>query len=249
MTQLKGKIALITGANGGFGVEIARKFASAGAHVVLHGRQAEPLEAHAEELRTQGWTASTFIAELDDPASLAQACKDLASRHTHIDCVINNAGARDRRSVAELDRDAFRHLVEVNLVAPYDLVRQLLPRMPAGSSVVNITSIAGSIAKAGDPAYTASKGGLESLTRALAAEWGSRGIRVNAVAPGFFATEPNASFVADTTVGEFLKTRTALGRWGRPEEVAGIIAFLCSQEASYITGATIPVDGGYLAHF
>lgn len=249
MTQLNGKTALITGANGGFGVEIAKRFAAAGAHVILHGRQAAPLEVHADTLRAQGWDASTCIAELDDPHSLTLACEDLTRRHTHIDCVINNAGTRDRRGVAELDRDAFRHLVEVNLVAPYDLVRHLLPCMPPGSSVVNITSIAGPIARAGDPAYTASKGGLESLTRALAAEWGSRGIRVNAVAPGYFATQANANFVADTAIGEFLKVRTALGRWGRPEEVAGIIAFLCSQEASYITGVTIPVDGGYLAHF
>lgn len=249
MIDLKGKVALVTGASGGLGIEMARGLARAGAHVVLHGRQAGKLETCVAMLRQEGGQASMLVADLADAVELESACSALFEHHPCIDHIVNNAGTRDRRGISILDRQAFRNLVEVNLVAPYDLLHRLLPCMPRGGSIVNITSIAGQIAPAGDPAYAAAKGGLEALTRSLAAELGPRGIRVNSVAPGFFATEPNAALVADTAIDEHLQRRTSLGRWGRPEEIAGIVAFLCSDQASYITGATIPVDGGYLAHF
>jgi gluconate 5-dehydrogenase len=249
MYELNGKLALVTGAAGGLGTEIARKLAQAGAHVVLHGRQPAMLEAQVAALQALGYAASSFVADLADPHQLAHACETLLAQHPRIDFVVNNAGARDRRGVTKMGRDAFRQIVEVNLVAPYDLIRMLVPHMPAGGAIVNITSIAGQITPAGDPAYAAAKGGLDALTRSLAAELGPRGIRVNSVAPGFFATEANGALVADAAIAEHLQRRTSLGRWGQPKEVAGVVAFLCSADASYITGATIPVDGGYLAHF
>lgn len=243
---LAGRVALVTGAARGLGLAIARRLAEDGAAVWLNGRDAASLQAAASAIEGDARVMAFDIA--DDAASEAAFAR-IASE-TGLDILVNNVGNRDRRPMVEMDREAMRAMLETNLVAPFDLARRAAALMwtRGYGRIVNITSIAAEIAR-GDVAYTTSKGGLAALTRALAAELGSGGITVNSVSPGYFATEANAAMVADPAIADHLARRTSLGRWGNPGEVAGAVAFLVSPEASYITGHSLSVDGGYLAHF
>ncbi|WP_374140346.1 SDR family oxidoreductase [Sphingomonas sp.] len=241
---------MVTGAARGLGFEIARALARAGARVILNGRDEARLLAAATLIDGEVATAAFDVASPDAEENVAA----IAAQHG-LDILVNNVGQRGRQPLDAFDLGGVRALTDANLVAPLMLARAAARGMAGRAKgagcgrIINITSIAGPIANSGSAVYTMTKGGLAALTRALAADFGPDGITVNAIAPGFFATEANAGMVADPAIGNMLARRTSLGRWGRPEEIAGAAVFLASDAASYITGQTITVDGGFLAHF
>jgi gluconate 5-dehydrogenase len=246
--SLSGRTVLVTGSSRGLGWEIARAMAEAGAAVLLNGRDAARLDELAATLTAEGLTAS---AARFDVADWSAASDWIGKRGGSVDILVNNVGVRHRKSMPDIPPEDFAHVVDVNLTSAYVMARGLAPAMTARGSgvIVNITSIAGPISRANDIAYTAAKGGLAALTRSLAVELGSKGIRCNAVAPGYFATEANAAWVDDPVTAAFVDSRVPMKRWGRPPEIAGAAVFLASPAASYLNGQVLTVDGGLTASF
>jgi gluconate 5-dehydrogenase len=246
--SLKGRTALVTGSVRGLGLAMARGLARAGARVILNGRDRAAVDDVAGDLRSEGLDVdgSAFdVAELDTARAAVRALGPL-------DILVNNVGHRDRRGLDELTPDDVSRLLDVNLTSAYALsqtvARSFADRGRPGR-IINVSSVMGSLGRRGDIAYSTAKAGLDGLTRALAADLGPTGTTVNAVAPGTFATEVNSRLAGDPTWTRWLGTRTALGRWGRPEEIAGIVVFLAGDTASFLTGQTIAVDGGMTVTF
>lgn len=253
--NLQGHVALVTGAGRGLGLAMARALAEHGATVWINGRDAHQLDSAAAQIRDAarpaGGNAHALPFDVADEAAASAAVARVLAESGRIDILINNVGQRRRQSLDELPARALRELLETNLVSAWHLCREVARPMRAQGAgrIINVTSIAGPIARAGDAAYTTGKGALEAFTRALAAELGPQGINVNAIAPGYFATDTNAGMVDDAATAAWLAQRSSLGRWGQPAEIGGAAVFLASAAASYVTGQVLVVDGGYLAHF
>lgn len=243
--RLDGKVAVVTGASSGLGVAIARGLAEAGADVVLGARRADRLrdtEAMVRETGRRVLSIATDVASPDDCRALAQAAADHFGR---VDVLVNNAGIGTAAPATREAPDEFRRVIDINLHGSYWMAQACAPHMPRGSAIVNISSIL-ALTTAGLPqaAYAASKAGLLGLTRDLAQQWGSRkGIRVNAVAPGFFPSEMTEQYQPGYL--ERQMERILLGRLGDPEELAAAVLFLATPASGYVTGETLVVDGGF----
>ncbi|HEX5649626.1 MAG TPA: glucose 1-dehydrogenase [Steroidobacteraceae bacterium] len=241
--DLSGKRALVTGGGTGLGHRFALTLARAGADVVLAARRREPLEATADEIRSLGRKASCVSLDVTDSARIATA---FANEIGAVDVLVNNAGTAGPGSLLEMDEETWDRVLDVNVKGAWLVTRAAVRGMierGTGGSIVNVASVLGVAVQKWTANYPASKAALLQLTRAMALDWARYGIRVNAVLPGYFATEMSTGYLA-SDAGKAMLKRMPMRRLGDPAELDGALLLLASDASRYMTGSTITVDGG-----
>ena len=241
MFSLTGRVALVTGASRGLGFAMAKALKDNGASVVVNARNAKELDEAAAKI---GAEAMAF--DVTDSKVARTALEDIAKRHGKLDILVNNAGIQHRRPITEWEDEDFDRVIAVNLSSCFklsrDAVRLMLPNR--FGRIINTGSVAAILGRPTIHAYVAAKAGLHGLTRSMAAELGRHGITVNALAPGYFATELNTALLEDKAFTAWVEARTPAGRWAKPQELGGAAVFLASDAAAYVNGHVLAVDGG-----
>ena len=243
--RLDGAVALVTGASSGLGARCARVLHDAGAFVVATARRADRLAELARECGDRIETIAGDITSSDDRRELV----DRVRAHGRLDVLVNNAGICDDGPIEEQSLDDLVRVIDVNLISVLDICRLAGPLLLAtpGASVINVASIYGIVSSRGPMAgYNSTKGAIINLTRQLAAQWGERGVRVNALAPGYFPTEMTG-FLSDPAFARSIRERTLLKRTPALDEIDGALLFLATAASSYVTGQVLVVDGGWTA--
>ncbi|WP_276356129.1 SDR family oxidoreductase [Cohnella caldifontis] len=251
MAKLKGKVALVTGASRGIGRAIAGRFAEEGALVAVHyGHNRDGAEEVVRDIEAKGGTAFSLGADLgsfDGVSTLFDALDSELTRRTgslRFDILVNNAGMGLAASIEETTEEAYDAIMRVNVKAPFFLTQQALPRLRDDGRILNLSSAVTRISLPGIPAYTMTKAAVNALTLSLASQLGPRGITINAIQPGFVATDMNAGMLGDPDGYRFGAGFSIFGRWGQPEDIADVAAFLASPEGRWVTGQCIDASGG-----
>ena len=253
--RLNGKVALVTGAASGLGASIATALSEAGASVAVHGNR-RPATETALSIMKAGGISTAFQADLSDPTGAEHLFSSVHHHFGQVDILINNAGTIHRDAAVDTSLESWQQVLQVNLTSVFQLsqlfARDVFSRHAAnaqGKSFGKIVNIASLLSFQGGirvPAYASSKGGVAQLTKALANEWAPRGIQVNAIAPGYFATSNTEALQADETRNRQILERIPAARWGQPEDLAGAALYLSAPASDYVTGTVLTVDGGWM---
>ncbi|KXK19280.1 MAG: 3-oxoacyl-[acyl-carrier-protein] reductase [Saprospiraceae bacterium] len=244
MKRLENKIAVITGGGSGIGRATALRFADEGAHVIIWDVADKKGEEAITALKDKGSNAAYYHVDTTDKEQIAKAAEDVISRYGRIDILINNAGITKDSTLLKMTDEQWERVIDVNLNGVYHCTRAIAPIMAQNNygRIINASSVVGLFGNFGQTNYAATKAGLIGMTQTLSKELGRKGITVNAVAPGFIATEMIQLMPEDVLAG--MEAKVPVKRLGQPEEVAALYAFLASDEAAYINGAVIRIDGG-----
>jgi 2-deoxy-D-gluconate 3-dehydrogenase len=246
--DLKGRVAIVTGGNGGIGLGMARGLASAGARVVIAARNAVKSRRAVDDLTGRGGEAVAVETDVADERSVDRLIAATRERWARLDILVNNAGINIRKPAHELSLDEWRRVLDTNLTAAFLCSKAAHPAFKAvgGGKIINIGSMMSLFGASFAPAYGASKGGIVQLTKSMAVAWARDNIQVNAVLPGWIDTELTQNARQEVSgLHDSVLRRTPAGRWGGIDDMAGVAVFLASRASDFVTGAVIPVDGGY----
>ena len=249
MFDLTRKLALITGSSVGIGYALAEALASAGAEIVLNGRDRGKLESAAAELRTKGHVVHAKAFDVTDPDAVDSAVADIEKAIGPIRILVNNAGMQYRSPLEDMPNEKWHAMMRLNVDSVFYVSKAVARRMieRRGGKIINICSVQSELGRPGIAPYTASKGAVKMLTKGMAIDWGRHGMNVNGLGPGYFKTQLTEALVKDEKFTNWLTSRTPCGRWGEVSELGGAIVFLASDAASFVNGHILYVDGGVTA--
>lgn len=248
--DLKGKVALITGAVHGLGMAMAKGLGNAGATIVVNNYSEDKLQSAVEEYKACGLDAHGFVFDVTDEKAVIEAVEKIEKEIGPIDILINNAGIIKRTPLVEMEVEDFNAVIQVDLVAPFIVSKAVVKGMieRGGGKIINICSMMSELGRNTVGAYAAAKGGLKMLTQNMATEWAKYNIQANGIGPGYFATSQTAPIRVDGhPFNDFIINRTPAARWGDPSDLQGAAVFLSSKASDFVNGQVIYVDGGILA--